>query len=193
MSSHAGQPSTVEILENDSTYRQNCESHPVEAKLMHRVVEQIDALLTLMAAYSEGKLSSKSFLSEFNKWWPRFIYTLSWLHGDFPTGKATPPKLTELMSAGFTDKLAMEYLSQFGKRRRGRPVSTRQLAVMALEMKARNPKLSWAKLAIKFSTPEQVYSKDAIRREATRLAARGESRNFRIVARAHHHVPEWNV
>lgn len=169
MSSILVQPSAAAILEHDSTYLQNCKDHPIQAKLMYYAAEQIDALRALMAAYSEGKLSYKLLESEFNKWWPHFIYTLSWLHGEFPSGKGKPPTLQELSSAGFTGEFAVKYLSQFGRRRRGRPVTTRQLAVKALEMRERDPKWSWAKLAIMFSTPEQSYSKDAIRREAIRL------------------------
>jgi hypothetical protein len=161
--------SFVESVERDSNYQQKCKDHPIESKLLHHTAEQFDAFSAIMFSCSTGNLSSQSFISALINCWPHIIFTLSWIFGDIENSKSAPPSLQELLSAGWTDQMAMEYIGQFGNRRRGRPVTTRQLAVKALEMRASNPKLSWAKLAIKFSTPQQSYSKDAIRREAIRL------------------------
>lgn len=166
MPARAQQPSLVELLKLDPNYLKQYKDHPIQAQLYERAVKQIDVFQKLLASYSAGKVSSETLLSEFKSWWPRFILTISWVAGDIQQAEATPPTLQELLSYGWTDQLAVKYLSQFGKRGRGRPVTKRQLAVKALEMRERDPNWSWAKLAIKFS-----ISKDAIRREVTRLKA----------------------
>ena len=169
MSADAENLSVVESLERDAIYQQKCKDHPIEARLFHRAAEQIDEVRMLLSSYSAGKLSSQSFVFKFNNLWPQFHFTITWLFGDIQEAKIDPPSLQDLLSRGWSDQLATDYLSLRSKRLRGRPVTTRQLAIRALEIREKDPKQSWAKLAIKFSTPKKQYSKDAIRREATRL------------------------
>ncbi len=147
MAAKALQPSIAKILEQDAVYRQLLNDHPIEARLLLHAIEQIDSLRVLMSSYSERQLSADSFLSEFNRLWPHLIETISWVRGDVQQADLKPPSLQELLSRGYADNLAMKYLNQFSKRRRGRPITTRQLAVKALEMRARDPRWSWSRLA----------------------------------------------
>jgi len=74
----------------------------------------------------------------------------SWIANASPeTATSARDDFRQYLSAGLTPEQSFALSQERPKKKRGRPVSKRRVAVDALEMRLQNPKLSWTRVAIK--------------------------------------------
>ena len=135
--------SATDRLQHDPVFAEYCAHHPLRARI----------LLAFCINFDAGfKASERGDIRAADQSSAAMAELVSWLSDDEPqTDEAPSDTVARLVREGFSIEEAFNMNAKLHQRGRGRPVSNRLPALLALEQRMySDPRPSWMRLAIRF-------------------------------------------